>query len=577
MLWLEWRLWGNRPAGYHVVNVLLHAAGAVLLWRVLRRLAVPGAWLAGLLFAVHPVSVASAAWITELKSTLSLALYLLTLLVYLRYEDRAGLRWRLLAIGLCLLALLAKTSVVVLPLVMLLCAWWRRGTVRRQDVVRSLPFFILSLTLGLVTVWFHSHNAVHGLVVRPEGIASRVAAAGWIIWFYLYKIVLPLNLCGIYPRWNVPGAGVLTFLPLLLLLGCLAGFWACRKSCGRAPFFALSYFAIGLLPVLGFANMLFMGLSLVADHLQYLAMAAPIALIAAFFVQMADRGGWEKRAAGTAAVGCVAVLAVLTWQRASLYADEKRFWEDNLSRNPAPAVWNGLGMACFNSGLSDRAIHCLDAAVEAWPGYGLAWYNRGYICARLGRDDQAEHDYGKAIESDGDYAEAYNGRGNARARMGRLEEAARDYDRAIALLPTYAVAHFNRANVFTGSGAYGKALSDYGAAIALDPHFADAFYRRANLFVRLQRLDEALRDYDECLRLRPSFAQAWNNRGKLLADMGRVTEGISDYDQALMLRPDFAEACYNRGNALCAVRRIRDGIRDYDEAIRLQPLVRRCL
>ena len=250
MLWFEWRLWGPHAFGYHVVNVLLHAASAVLLWRALLRLKVPGAWLAGLLFAVHPVAVESVAWITERKNTLPMVFYLASILAFLRFEDGCshhddsfhhddttstthGTPLYLLSLVLFLLALLAKTSVVMLPAVLLLCAWWRRGKVAARDLLRTVPFFALALALGLVTVWFQYHSDIAGEVVRTDSLAARAAGAGWAIWFYLYKALLPVNLCFCYPRWTT-SASLPAFVPGLLFLAMLLLFAAFRRILGPA-------------------------------------------------------------------------------------------------------------------------------------------------------------------------------------------------------------------------------------------------------------------------------------------------------------------------------------------------------
>src|ERR1017187_4158122 len=147
--WLEWRWWGNRAAGYHVVNVLLHAVNAVLVWLVLRRLKIPGAWLAGLVFALHPVNVATAAWISEQKNTLSMLFFLMAILLYLKSDEEGGWRWYGMSLAAFLLALLSKAAVAMLPVVLLGCIWWRRGKIRWAEVARCLPFFALSLVLGL--------------------------------------------------------------------------------------------------------------------------------------------------------------------------------------------------------------------------------------------------------------------------------------------------------------------------------------------------------------------------------------------------------------------------------------------
>jgi len=369
MLWFEWRIWGDRPAGYHVVNIILHGLAAVVLWRVLRRLGIPGAYFAAMVFALHPVCAASVAWITERKNTLPMVLYLLSALAWLRFDDGGKRRWYAFSLLLFLAAMLAKTSVVMLPAVLLLLAWWRRGRgagsmrpcgrpslrtpvpadARRGEgakgrtvVLRTVPFFVLSLVLGLVTVWFQNHRAIAGVAVRPEGIASRLAASGWIVWFYLYKLLLPVNLIMIYPRWEVDGANPVHYLPLAFLLAALAFLWRFRRSWGRSPLLALGYFVITLLPVLGFIDMSFMRYSLVADHLQYTAAAGAIALAAGLPAAWARRF-MPRAVAIPGAVAMLAVLGAMTWAQASTYQDEETLWTTRSRTTTAPGLRTPTG------------------------------------------------------------------------------------------------------------------------------------------------------------------------------------------------------------------------------------------
>ena len=470
MLWFEWRLWGPNAFGYHLVNVLLHAASAVMLWRVLLRLKVPGAWLAGLLFAVHPVAVESVAWITERKNTLPMVFYLASILAYLRFEDGCshhddttdGNPQYLFSLGLFLLALLAKTSVVMLPAVLLLCAWWRRGRISLRDLARSLPFFALSLALGCVTVWFQLHKAIAvGEIVRPEGFFSRVAAAGWIAWFYLCKVLLPAGLCVIYPRWDVSGSSVLAFLPLALLIAGLAWLWTRRKSWGRAPLFAAAYFLVSLLPVLGFVDTSFMENSLVADHLQYVAMIGVIAFAAGMLARLAGAKGAGAPMGLLAAAGCVLVLGSLTWTRAALYGDARNMWRDNVTKNPS-----------------------------AW----LAWNNLGWTCHSAGDDEEAVEDFSRAIALKPNFAQALSNRGGVYAILGKLDLAMDDCNRAVALLPKVARVRINRGNIFFQTHRLSEAIADYDEAIRLNPNFADAYANRARAWLELKEYDKAWAD-----------------------------------------------------------------------------------
>ena len=494
-----------------------------------------------------------------------MVLYLLSLMAWLRFDDicshhddttdpanaapHSALRTPhyLLSLGLFLLALLAKTSVVMLPAVLLLCAWWRRGKIERKDVLRSLPFFALALALGLVTVWFQQHNVIRNDVVRPEGWASRMAAMGWIIGFYLFKALLPAGLCAAYPRWEVNAASWIAYLPLALIVISLAVLWARRKSWGRAPLFAMGYFVLMLLPVLGIAKMSFMKLSFVADHLQYFALIGVIAFTAAVLARAAAAAGWRGRAGTFAAAGCVAVLALLTWHRAWLYADGERLWQDDIAKQPGSWVaWNNLGDVCSRAGRQDDALGCFKHSIALNPKYPVTWHNLGRLTALMGNPNEAIFDYSKAIELKPDYASAYNGRGNVQYHAGEYALALKDYDKALELMPYYADAYNNRGNLQVVQGQYADAIRDFDEAIRLKPDFATAFNDRAGAYVHIEQYQQALHDADRAVALEPANADFFNNRGVVYEHLDQPERALRDFDRAIALRPGLANAYISR-------------------------------
>ncbi|HVM51097.1 MAG TPA: tetratricopeptide repeat protein [Candidatus Acidoferrum sp.] len=524
VLWLEWRIWGNHPLGYHLVNVLLHAMSAVLLWRILRRLQMPGAILAAAVFAVHPVNVESVAWITEGKNTLAMVFYLTSLLFYVRVEDqhvagppssklhaRSTLFYSLSLLAFAC-ALLSKTAVVPLPFVLLALAWWRRGKVEWQDVQRTIPFFAIAAALGLVTVWFQSHRAIAQDVVRTDDFWSRLAGAGWAVWFYLYKAVLPVNLAFIYPRWNITPVSLWSYVPLALWVTALVLCWRLRRQWSRATFFALAYFTLLLLPVLGFVNIYFMRYSLVADHWQYFAIIGPIALAGAgvargaCVLRVLDSPPTRHATRNTNAslpfsMLIVLALGLLTWKQCRAYVSEEALWVATLRLNP-----------------------------ECWVAHG----NLADILAHEGRGDQAITEYRTALRLHPDYAPGHNNLGIALGRKGQTDEAIAELQRAVQLDPGYASAHNNLGNLLLAGG----------------------------------RAAEAMTHYREALRIRPADAIAHLNLGVALQKTGQSAEAIAEYQQALVLRPGEPDALIDLAwlLATCRQAELRDGRKALDLA-----------
>jgi tetratricopeptide (TPR) repeat protein len=537
LFWLEWRLWGPNAAGYHVTNVLLHAAAAVLLWRALERLSVPGAWLAGLIFAAHPVNVESVAWIAERKNTLSLAFYAASLLAYLKFDQGGSRRGYGLALGFFVLALLSKTSVVMLPVVLLLCAWWQRGRIRARDLLRAAPFFALSLILGLVTVWFQHRHSLAGEALGIP-LPSRIAAAGCAVWFYLLKAVAPVSLCAIYPGWGPKDTAVLSIWPALALAALFALFWAFRKSWGRPFLFGLGYYVVMLLPVLGFFDMYVMKLSLVADRFQYPALIGVIALIMGLAAHGLERSGAHLgKLAPVAAASLVGVLGLHTWQQASVYDKPISLWSDTLDKNKESwTAWNNLAAAHLQLATEDDAALAL-----------------GY--ARM------------AAKLKPDHVNAHFNIGRALLLLNQPEKAVAPLREAIRLWPKFAEAHGSLADALYRSGEVKEALAEYHEALDLNPENAGIRYNFAAVLLKQNRLDEAAQEYRTLLDANPYFAEAHNNLARLLAGQGKIGEAVTHYREALARMPDSALILDNFAWLKACVE--DDRFRDGDEALTL--------
>ncbi len=408
--WLDYHFWGFWTLPYHVESVLLHFVAVVLFWRLLKRLEVPGAMLASAVLALHPLMVESVAWITERKNVLSLGLYLAALLCYGRFTGfwrpeapehgrlkPASLpKWRswLLAWLLFLGAYLAKATAFSLPPVLLLICWWKRGRLRwRKDVLPTLPFWAVSLGLGLLTTWLErTHVGARG----PDcdiSFVQRCLIAGRALWFYTGKLLWPANLCFIYPRWHPNAAAVGQWLWPLAALLVVCVLWLARRKIGRGPLTAVLFFAGTLFPLLGFFNGYFMRYSFVCDHWAYVSSLGLIALGAASVTRLA-----EKLRAPALAYACAAFLPVtlgtLTWRHSALFSNGETLYRTTLALNPnADLAHNNLGLLLARQGKVQEAIPHFERAVALRPGSAHAHNNLANAFRITGHPRKAAEQY----------------------------------------------------------------------------------------------------------------------------------------------------------------------------------------
>ncbi len=573
LCWLEWRAWGDHATGYHAVNVLLHAVNAVLVWMVLRRLKIPGAWLAGLVFAIHPVNVATVAWMSEQKNTLSMLFYLVAILLYLRFDEERRWGWYGLSLAAFGLALLSKTAVVMLPVVLLGVVWWVHRTVRVRDALSSVPFFVLSLVMGLVNISFEYYRSMGGHPVRTVGFLFRLAAAGWVPWFYLYKALLPVNLMVIYPRWEIEASRWVSYVPGMVLIGSLALFWWKRQTWGRPWLFGLGYFVVTLFPVLGFFDQSFYRLSLVADHWQYYSIIGAIGLAVAGGEWICRRMGEPGRYAR--AVACAAVLMILggaTWRRSGVYAGEETLWRDNVAKNPgAGLAHNNLGIALMRSGRLQDAIAEYEQALRIKPDFARAHYTLGIALVEAGKVVDAIEHYRQALRINPDYANAHESLGVALVQLGRLPEAIGQYQQALQIDPENAEAHYNLGNALQQLGNIPEAISHYQEAVRINPNFAEAHNNLGNFLLQEGRVRDAIAEYEQALRIKPDSAAAESDLGLGLARLGKFQDAIAHYQRALRIDSNRAEAHYNWGLALVQLGRVPEAIAQYEQALRINP------
>jgi tetratricopeptide (TPR) repeat protein len=569
--WLLHCIWGNETLGYHIVNILLHALSAFLFALILRYLSVPGAWLAAVIFALHPVQVESVAWITELKNTLSGSLYLSAALVYLHFDSNRRRRLYALALTLFAFALFSKTVTATLPAALLVLFWWLRGHINlRRDVLPLTPFFALGAAGGLLSAW------VERSLIGAQGaefsfsFLERILIAGRVIWFYLAKLFWPANLTFIYPRWQISQSSPLLYLFPLGAAALLAALWLLRNR-SRAPLAAFLMFGGALFPVLGFFNVFPFRYSFVADHFQYLASLPVIALAAAALSRLAEHWHFPTKPAAAVLILALGVpLAFLTWNQSRQYADAEALYRTTIDRNPSCwMAYSNLGMLKLDSSLNE-AVALFKEALRLKPDLAETHTNLGDALQRMGRLKEAVAEYREAVQLRPDLAEAHNDLGNVLPKLGQLKEGEVECREALRIDPDYPEAHYNLGIILQAMGKP-EAAAEFQGAVLLKPDFAEAHNNLGTALQRMGRVEEAILQYQEALRLKPDLVEAHNSMGYAFQVKGHFEEAVAQFREALRLRPGYPEACYNLAITLQGMGRLEEALAQYREVLKSNP------
>ncbi len=508
-------LWGGGTTGYHFVNILLHAFSALILWRLLRRLGIPGAWFGAALFALHPVEVESVAQISELKNVLSGLFFIGSLYFWASYAEKGETRPYIFAFVFALLALAAKTTACVLPVPLLLILWWRRESLTRNRWLSVAPFVAISAFAALLAFgWERLHNT-SALVNVSAGPTERVLIASRAIFFYLGKLAYPSNLTFNYPRWDISRFHAPDFIWPAALVLLVALIIALRRRLGRGPEVALIFFVSVLAPLLGFVTIYSFRYTFVADHYQYLACIGPLALFAA----AAHRLLRDRKVLNALVPGIIiAVAAGLTWSQARVYANAEALWTDTIRKNPRSSMAeNNYGKVLLASGEKREALLHFERAYQLTPDNGQTARNTGSCLLELQQPGAARPYLEQAASADPHDGQARRDLARTLLQLGQPDEALAKATEAIEIDPRDAKAHVVLASILIQKGSPEDAVAHLKTAISLKSDDLEAQTQMANLLLLLGRHREASEILGRILDEKPDDPDALKNYAWILA------------------------------------------------------------
>ncbi len=546
--WIEQKLWGFHPMGYHALNLLLHFVSTALLWRLLLRLEVPGAFFAAALFAVHPLHVESVAWVISRKDLLSALFYLTAFLMWVRFIEIPHPRRYATALLLFAAALLCKSVAITLPLALLILQWWREGSITPKDFMRVAPFFLVALLVGGFDIWFYKSNTALSF---DYSVYERVLIASRALWFYLEKLLWPVDLAVIYPRWEIDAADPVGWVYVAAAAAVALVFWTMRRRTGRGPLACALFFAVTLSPTLGFVDYSYMGHSFVADRFQYLAGTGAIVLFAAAAAVGVRRlSPITNRAAKGIALALLALLSVVTWNQTGIYKNEVSLFKHVISFNPGSwAAHQNLGMALLRLSEFEEAESYLRRSLEIFPLNPKAFRNLGEALKGQERYEESLKWFGVAARVEPGEPLNHAGMGTVFFQLERYPEAISSMKRALEFQPDSVTAsrfHALIGQAFRETGRHGEADKhfDLGVKLAMETNHPDpgVVFSRAEDLRGRKLYEESLKWYRLTIEMDSGFALAYAGMGDSLYQLGRYPEAISSMKRALELQPDFPMA-----------------------------------
>jgi protein O-mannosyl-transferase len=512
--WVEHKLWGLNPYGYHAVNLAIHIGNAILIYMILLNLYPALALAAGLLFALHPVQVETVAWITERKNLLGGLFYLLAIFSYVKFFETGRHKYYISSFFAFVLALLSKSITVSFVAVPLFIKWWRGEKIARADIVALVPFCLVGLVCGINTVFLEMYKVGAKGEAWTLSLAEHLILPGQIILFYIAKILYPQELIFFYPKWELDAHQFWQWLPLATVIIVGAVLYRQSKKIGRGAFANYVYFICAIFPALGIFNVYPMRFSYVADHFQYIASINLIILMAGagalLFERLLRYGNWHPGAKVRAAIlYSVLSLFVVFYgmkiiEHSQSFANLESQWQNIIKKNNRSWIaHNNLGIVYRDQGRANAAIEEFKKAIEIDPDNIEGYSNLGVQYYSLDRFDEALVEFENVLKRNKNHAPTYNNMGLIYLNTGQEDKAYVHFLTAIDKNPGLFEGYLNLAEYYQGINQYDQAIKELLIALELSPKAHDAMQALAEIYEKIGQTDNAIHWYQQASTVSP--------------------------------------------------------------------------
>ena len=528
---IEYHFFGMEPMIYHITNILLHALVSVVLYLLLRRLRLPVAFAAALLFAIHPVHVESVAWISERKNVLSGFFCLLSALLFMRWHDKReegknSLFLYFMSWGAFALALMAKTVVATMPFALILILWWKQHTFKKS-VLRLTPFMTLAILMGVVAIYLEQEKGGAMGKAWDLSFLERSIIAGKAICFYIGKIIFPHKLTFIYPRWQIDASAVWQYMFPILFFASLYALWKIRFTYGRGPLVAILVFSGTLFPALGFLNVFPMQFSFVADHFQYMASIPLIILLTSSCHSVLKN--LDPKLSYILLLVVVVFFAPNTWGLQAKYKNKETLWKNTIERNPGAWIaYGNLGAQYYNDKDYEKAYSYLKRSTEINPKHIIALNNLAQVHLNLFKK---LHDQKHLIEA---IIVAQQAQKQGQLELAYLKEKYNREKLALEHITTRRIL----GDIQKEQGDLEGAIKHYKDVLTLNPSNLEGLNRMAGIHIIKKEYKNALVYIERSLKIKERQHETWSNLGVVYYKLGQIERATAAFKTSIQLDTD---------------------------------------
>lgn len=577
---IEYHFFGLNATPWHINNIILHLLNILLVFYLIFLLVESeiAGLIAAALFAVHPLNVESVAWITERKNVLYTLFYLAAIIRYVQYaktkithpENKSLIqKYFITSIVFFLFDLLCKNQAIIFPAMMILVDYYYDGKFTVKSILRSVPFFAISLAFGLIGLVGHYQGGMINQVPIYSAI-DRIFMASYALVFYLVKMFFPVNLSAVYYYPDkVNGLLPVAYYLSFFVIAALGVFILKSKKFRREFIFGSLFFLANIFLVM---QLIPICTTIAADRYVYVPYIGLFFIIGKIYHHHIEEKKVNEQYWKVFLIFFTIIIlwfAIAVHQRSRVWKDGEVLFTDIINKYPKQSLgYYGRGTVKEARGDYSGAIQDYNNAIRNNATYIEAYYNRGNLKRKYLRDSQgAINDYTNAIRLRPAFDAAYYNRGITKYELNDLEGAIADYTKAIAYNPKMVMAYNSRGFVRFQAGQYQEAMNDYSAALAIHPQSAEVYYNRGILREQLNDIENAFSDYSKAIRFNPDYAEAYLNLGNLKQfSMNDLQGALHDYSEALRIKPDYGAAYNNRG--LVKIRMNNpDGCNDLQKAV----------